>query len=128
MSSSLTRSTSGPATPHSREPDRLGQRLRERHLGEPAVGQAAQVVQDGVGRVALLDVEVDAGLGVLALGELALAARDLLHQRRDVRVGGRLEAERLEQLQVQRHDEIHSSARMTRLTRIRWSSTACAKW
>ena len=53
---------------------------------------------------------------------------DLLHQRRDVRVRDRLEAERREQLQMQRHRGDPLVARITRLTRIRWSSTACAKW
>ena len=50
-----------------------GQRLVQRRLGRSAVRQAAQMVLDGVGREALLDVAADAGTRVLALGQLALA-------------------------------------------------------
>ena len=67
------------------------------------VGQAAQVVLHRLGRVALLDVEADAGFRVPALGQLAAAAAVLLHQRGDVRVADPGEAERVEQLEVQRH-------------------------
>ena len=96
-------STRAARRPELVEPHRRGQRLGQRQLGQRRVRQPAQVVQDRLGGVARLEVEVDRGLGVLALGELAPRAPLLLHQRRDVGVVDLLEAERGEQLQVRRH-------------------------
>ena len=96
-------STSGPAVPHSDSRIGAASASRQRHLGEPAVGQAAQVVLDRGSRVAPLDVEAHGGFRVPALGQLAAAAALLLHQQRDVRVLDPRETEGVEQLQVQRH-------------------------
>ena len=87
---------------HRLQPDRGGARLREVDVGEIAVGEAAQVDAHGFGRHALAHVEIDAGLGIAAFGQLALARAIELHQRGDVReIGGR-EAERGKELMVQR--------------------------
>ena len=87
---------------HLVQPDGGGQGLTERELSEAPVGQAPQVVGDRIGGIPGGEVEVDARFRIFALGQLALAAGDQLHQQRDVRVPDRLEAECPEQLPVQR--------------------------
>ena len=95
-------SSSGPATPNSDSRSGSASASRQRQLGEPPVGEPAQVVEHRLGGEALLDVVADAGLRVPPLGELAAAAAVLLHQRRHVGVGDPGEAERVEELVVQR--------------------------
>ena len=73
-------------------------------LLEVGVQQRHQVLEHRRNRIALLGVESQRQLGVLALGQLALAAgfRVDLHELRGVRVLRRLPAHRAEQLKVYR--------------------------
>ena len=103
MSSSLGMSTRGPDAPNSSRRSGSAAASSKGRSARRELARPAQVVPHRADRVALGHPEVDRCLGVLPLGQLATALALALHQRGDVGVADRLEAEGGEQLQVQRH-------------------------